>query len=124
MTEGLIQWICRKIPPITETEPSIDLSPAMFHSFTKQYRGEGLQKKRLIVKCIPLACGYFRPIAQHFYEPVNLPVLFLCTIFAKTKIAKGERRDKRQSCLWFDYVEPSPILVITNLSCHFLHPPK
>ena len=43
-------------------------------------------------------------------------MLFLCTIFAKTKIAKGERRDKRQSCLWFDYVEPSPILVITNLS--------
>ena len=70
-----------KIPPVTEKKSSIGLSPAMFRSFTKQYRGEELQKKRLIVKCIPLACGYFRPIAQHFYEPVNLPVLFLCTIF-------------------------------------------
>ena len=61
MTEGLIQWICRKIPPITETEPSIDLSPSMFRSFTKQYKGEELQKKRLIVECIPLALRVLPP---------------------------------------------------------------
>jgi hypothetical protein len=33
-----------KIPPVTEKKSSIGLSPAMFRSFTKQYRGEGLQK--------------------------------------------------------------------------------
>lgn len=46
---------------------------------------------------------------------VAIKVIFVVAI---TKIKKGK------SCLWFDYVESSPILVITNLSCHFLHPPK
>ena len=50
-----------KIQAVTEKKSSIDLSPAMFHSFTKQYRGEELQKKRLIVECIPLALRVLPP---------------------------------------------------------------
>ena len=50
-----------KIPPVTEKKSSIGLSPAMFRSFTKQYRGEELQKKRLIVECIPLALRALPP---------------------------------------------------------------
>ena len=61
MTEGLIQWIYRKIQAVTEKKSSIGLSPAMFRSFTKQYKGEELQKKRLIVECIPLALRVLPP---------------------------------------------------------------